>query len=105
MELHESGHGKGAPDGLGGTSKRTADLLVARGKDINNFNQFFDKLQKNIKGIQISRVQISTVESHSFSNIDKTYNFKGTFWAHQVAWENEKHQNLNFRRLIALIVQ
>ena len=43
---NESSHRKGAPDGLGGTLKRTADLLVARAKDINNFDQFFNELQR-----------------------------------------------------------
>lgn len=95
----EAGHGKGAPDGLGGTLKRTADLLVARGKDINNFDQFFEELQKNIKGIKISLVQKSVVESQSFSNTDTTYAFKGTLRTHQVNWEKEKRHNLNFRRL------
>lgn len=29
----EAGHGKGAPDGVGGDLKRTADRLVSKGKD------------------------------------------------------------------------
>lgn len=34
---YEAGHGKGAPDGIGGVTKRTADRLVAEGKDIGSF--------------------------------------------------------------------
>ena len=32
--FHESGHGKGAPDGIGGALKRAANLKVLHGKDI-----------------------------------------------------------------------
>nr|CAI5866096.1 unnamed protein product [Callosobruchus analis] len=34
---HEAGHGKGAPDGIGGVCKRTADRIVAQGTDIRSF--------------------------------------------------------------------
>ncbi|XP_068624011.1 uncharacterized protein [Battus philenor] len=34
----EPGHGKGAPDGVGGTLKRSADKAVAEGKDIVDLN-------------------------------------------------------------------
>lgn len=37
----ESGHGKGAPDGVGGTLKRTADQLIAEGKDLATFQDLF----------------------------------------------------------------
>lgn len=36
----ESGHGKGAPDGIRATLKRTADRIVLHGQDIGTFNQF-----------------------------------------------------------------
>lgn len=29
---HETGNGKGAPDGIGGVCKKTTDLIVAQGK-------------------------------------------------------------------------
>ncbi|KAG5880778.1 hypothetical protein JTB14_015287 [Gonioctena quinquepunctata] len=34
----EPGHGKGAPDGVGGTLKRSADQAVAEGKDVTDLN-------------------------------------------------------------------
>lgn len=34
--FHESGHGKGVPDGVGGALKRAAKNLVLHGKDITN---------------------------------------------------------------------
>lgn len=37
----EAGHGKGAPDGVGGLIKRTADKLVSHGNDIADANEFY----------------------------------------------------------------
>nr|CAH7735787.1 unnamed protein product [Callosobruchus chinensis] len=42
----ESGHGKGAPDGIGGCVKRTADRVTAHGKDIHNLEILVEVLQK-----------------------------------------------------------
>ncbi|CAF4889129.1 unnamed protein product [Pieris macdunnoughi] len=36
LNYSESGHGKGAPDGIGATCKRTADAVVATGSDIDS---------------------------------------------------------------------
>ncbi|XP_058628776.1 uncharacterized protein LOC131538729 [Onychostoma macrolepis] len=40
----EASHGKGAPDGVGGLLKRTADRLVSHGKGIPNAEIFFNAL-------------------------------------------------------------
>lgn len=40
-------HGKGAPDGIGGTVKRTADNLILRGNDIVNGNIFHERVGRN----------------------------------------------------------
>lgn len=37
---YESGHGKGIPDGVGGSVKRSANKSVLHGKDITNAAQF-----------------------------------------------------------------
>lgn len=37
----EAGHGKGAPDGVGGLLKRTAERLGSEGKDIPNAKQLY----------------------------------------------------------------
>ena len=42
----EAGHGKGAPNGVGGTLKCTADRIVAEGKDISTFETFIEVLSK-----------------------------------------------------------
>ena len=41
----EASHGKGAPDGVGGALKRSADKLVAQGKDIPNPMTLYDNLR------------------------------------------------------------
>lgn len=43
----DSGHGKGAPDGVEGCLKRIADSLVGRGKDLNNFDTLADERADN----------------------------------------------------------
>lgn len=47
----EAGHGKGAPDGIGGVCTRTADVEVANGKDIVNVNILFNVLKEKCPGI------------------------------------------------------
>ncbi|KAL2099380.1 hypothetical protein ACEWY4_005860 [Coilia grayii] len=40
----EAGHGKGAPDGVGGHLKRTADKLVSQGRDIGSAQDLYRAL-------------------------------------------------------------
>ena len=42
--MFDSGHGKGAPDGVGGTLKRRADDILQHGGDIPNAKALFDAL-------------------------------------------------------------
>lgn len=49
----ESGHGKGAADGVGGVLKRTCDRLVAQNEDIATFEQFFSCVQINIPNVHL----------------------------------------------------
>jgi hypothetical protein len=41
----EAGHGKGAPDGVGGLIKRTADKLVSHGNDISDADEFYHAMK------------------------------------------------------------
>lgn len=95
----EAGHGKGAPDGVGGCLKRSADGLVAKGKDIPNFETLVNALKEN------TRVQIMTVSEDDIRNIDgilpepeKLVTFKGTMKIHQITW-SKGSSNLQARRL------
>lgn len=52
----EPGHGKGAPDGVGGTLKRTADKVVAEGHDIVDLNSLKPILQSRCPSILLFEV-------------------------------------------------
>ncbi|KAK5640405.1 hypothetical protein RI129_011216 [Pyrocoelia pectoralis] len=52
----ESGHGKGAVDGVGGCLKRTVDRLVACGNDIADFDALVTRLTDNYPGICIKPI-------------------------------------------------
>ncbi|KAJ8891202.1 hypothetical protein PR048_010717, partial [Dryococelus australis] len=57
----ESGHGKCAPDGIGGSVKRTADAIVAKDEDIPDFPTLVTKLQENLKSITVIPVEESAI--------------------------------------------
>lgn len=65
----EPGHGKGAPDGVGGTLKRTADRAVAEGKDIINLNSL-----KNILESRCPSIMLFVVTSDDISQMDNLKN-------------------------------
>lgn len=89
----EAGHGKGAPDGIGGTIKRTADRLVGEGKDLNTFEVLIDQLKLNLR-----KVEIAVIPEDSFERIQKmvvkedVVSFKGTMKVHQVVYDKKKNQ-------------
>ncbi|KAF9405878.1 hypothetical protein HW555_013557, partial [Spodoptera exigua] len=58
----ECGHGKGAPDGVGGLLKRTADRFVAHDGDMNNIDSFVNYLKSAVQGVKISTVEEYEVE-------------------------------------------
>lgn len=95
----EAGHGKGAPDGLGGTLKRTADTLVAQGKDIQSFDHLIAELQNSVEKIDIISIPRSEIQSFGETVEDKSVTFKGTMKVHQVIWRRTDPKSLNFRRL------
>lgn len=82
----ETGHGKGAPDGIGGVCKRIADREVANGKDIPDITVLLSVLQEKCLNIQFYQINTSDIEEMSkliFS--EKIIPFKGTMQVHQVA--------------------
>lgn len=85
--FHEAGHGKGAPDGVGATCKRSADQLIARNGDITNLHDFVGVLGEKCPGIKISIIEdadIERVNKMIKENEDKQKPFKGTLLVHQV---------------------
>jgi len=51
----EAGHGKGAADGIGGTTKRILDSCVAHGQDIQNFHAAVTTLKEHCKKLIIHK--------------------------------------------------
>lgn len=93
----ERGHGKGAPDGVGGVVKRTADRLVAMGHDIENIDKFLLLVKDMVKNISLIKVSEEQIDNFSLpANIKP---FRGTLQAHQVTWCQEKPDILKIRRL------
>lgn len=84
----ESGHGKGAPDGIGATCKRTADFVVNSGGDINNIDQFVKVIQERCPGIRCIAIDGKDIQE-MVDKIEKESadqkGFKGTLKVHQVA--------------------
>ena len=49
----EMGHGKGAPDGIGGCIKRTTDRIIGQGKDIPDINCLVEEIKEKCPSITI----------------------------------------------------
>lgn len=81
----EASHGKGAPDGVGGSLKRSADLLVHHGKDITDAMSFYKELKKCGSQIQLHYVSEEDVErkAQEMSEVPLV-TIKGTMRMHQI---------------------
>ena len=79
----EASHGKGAPDGIGGLVKRTADRLVAEGKDIPITEIFMQEILST--GIKVKLYKITDFESKHV--IPELRPVPGTMKLHQVKWD------------------
>ena len=95
----EKGHGKGAPDGIGGCVKRTADSLVSQGKDLADIDTLVKELKEKCKGITIYKI-----DSENFTKYDdyvpkKLRTFKGTLKIHEVSWSKKIKKEVHARRL------
>jgi len=58
----EASHGKGAPDGVGGTLKRTADKLVTNGRDIPDAHELYKALTETSTTVKLFYVASEAVE-------------------------------------------
>lgn len=85
---HEAGHGKGAPDGIGATCKRTADQMIAQNRDITNLDEFVHALREKCPRINIYVIEQAAIEKVSNmirESERKLVSFKGTLLVHQVS--------------------
>lgn len=95
----EKGHGKGAPDGVGGCLKRTADSLVAQGRDISNINTIVSELKTNCTGINVYKIDGADIAKLDVHLPEDLPVFKGTLKVHEINWSQEKSGILQVRRL------
>ncbi|XP_042907124.1 uncharacterized protein [Parasteatoda tepidariorum] len=84
----ESGHGKGAADGIGGTLKRIADRIVACGTDITDVHQFIHCVRKSTE-IKLFCVTEEEIEAISKTLPEKIPMLKGTRSLHQLIVEKK----------------
>lgn len=82
----EASHGKGAPDGIGATLKRSADTIVRHGGDIPNAEAMFHKLRGMGTSVELFFVGEDDVERKVKEIIDgpTLVPVKGTMKIHQV---------------------
>lgn len=82
----ESGHGKGAPDGVGATLKRTADQVVSRGRDISNVNDFLEVVAQHVKNVEIRTVSEYDIYEKDLLFPQEIASFAGCMKIHQIVW-------------------
>lgn len=98
----ESGHGKGAPDGIGAVLKSTADNLVTFGQDVSTFDQFIDIVKQNVENIAIMTVDEDDILAKGTLLPKNLKPFQGTLNVHQVLWKRGL-VNLVFIRQLFLL--
>ncbi|XP_075977850.1 uncharacterized protein LOC142977668 [Anticarsia gemmatalis] len=82
----ESGHGKGAPDGVGAAIKQAADRTVSCGKDITDFYDFKNAISQSIQNIIIKPVTEYDVYEKDLLFPQKIDAFPGCMKMHQIVW-------------------
>ena len=77
-------YGKSAPDGIGGTLKRTADILVRHGNDIPDAASLYRALMKtgtSVKLFYVDEDEVATYEKKIPTNVPVV---EGTMEIHEV---------------------
>ncbi|KAL2095568.1 hypothetical protein ACEWY4_007716 [Coilia grayii] len=82
----EASHGKGTPDGVEGTLKRSADRLVCMGIDIPSAEMLYLKLKEQESAVQLFFTREDSVETkvHEMLQLPPLTAIKGTMRVHQV---------------------
>ncbi|CAB3228481.1 unnamed protein product [Arctia plantaginis] len=94
----ESGHGKGAPDGVGAVVKRTADNEVKCWRDVGDFSSFLAVVRENVKNVEIKVVEEHEIIEKELLLPKDISPFKGTLSVHQVIWHSGS-EFIEFRKL------
>lgn len=80
----EKAHGKGAPDGVGGAVKHTADQRVKMGADIQTPKELYEALQSTASAIKYFWVSEEDILKHDEAVPEKLPVVKGTMKIHQI---------------------
>jgi hypothetical protein len=85
----ESGHGKGAPDAIGGAVKRRADAMVNMGCDIADAHALYSALKKDESCISKYFVDGADIEAMDRRNLHLLTAIVGTMKLHQLHTDTE----------------
>ena len=97
----EAGHGKGAPDAVGGCIKRTADRMVLNGADIPDASSLYNTLRTSESAVKVYYVDEEDVLK---VNCPKSLSpIKGTMKLHQL-WTSSR-KNIAHRSLSCFCCQ
>ncbi|CAH0727113.1 unnamed protein product, partial [Brenthis ino] len=83
----ESGHGKGAPDGVGAVIKRTADRAMSQGQDIKDLDDFLTVMNQNLKKIKLKTISEYDVFEKDLLFPQNIKAFPGCMKMHQIVWK------------------
>ncbi|GBM16736.1 hypothetical protein AVEN_9336-1 [Araneus ventricosus] len=95
----ESGHGKGAPGGIGSIIKQSADKALAEGNDIPDVDALFTVMRERCTGVfvtTVSKSDITVIEKSLPQNIKPLV---GTMQVHQISWCKAKPSSIDARSL------
>ncbi|GBM25030.1 hypothetical protein AVEN_50365-1 [Araneus ventricosus] len=95
----ESGHGKGAPDGIGSIIKQSADKAVAEGNDIPDVYALFTVLREICTGVFVATVSESYITVIENSLPQSIKPLVGTMKVHQISWCKAKLSSIDARSL------
>lgn len=101
----ESGHGKGAPDGIGGCLKRMADRISSLSEDITTCEDFVRILRNQCPGIKIMDVDNSKIDKLERSIPTDLSTLKGTMRVHEITWKKSDKYILQAKSLSCLTCQ
>lgn len=85
--MFESGHGKGAPDAIGGTLKRKADNIVNQGHDLPNAYSVYEVLSKE-SNIQLHFVDEDYINQMEVNSLPSLSPITRTMKFHQICTES-----------------
>lgn len=103
--FHEASHGKGAPDGIGAYVKRTADRLVAHGKDIQDLETLYRTLTEKNTKVEVFLVTEQEIQDVYQLLPSKLKPIKNTMRVHQVTWDISEPSKIYVRRLSCVSCQ